>query len=147
MLYFLGGKTFFCILCDVLIKCPGKHVCWSLFVKNIVKNICKRRHTEKVGSRTLRWDAGPMTLGWDPKVGTLGWYPIVGRYGGTLRWDPKVGPRVRRRSSRLQLFSRIGVPKHFAMFTGKQLCWSLFLTSESLFNKHRCIFLWILWNF
>ena len=47
---------------------------------------------------------------------------MVGRYGGTLRWDP----RLRRRA------------KHFAIFTGKPLCWSLFLINKSVFNKHWC---------
>ena len=31
------------------------------------------------------------------------------------------------RSSRSQMFFKIGVLKKFAMFTGKHLCWSLFL--------------------
>ena len=31
------------------------------------------------------------------------------------------------RSSRSQMFSKIGALKKFAMFTGKRLCWSLFL--------------------
>ena len=39
-----------------------------------------------------------------------------------MRWDP----RLRRRT------------KRFAIFTGKCLCWSLFLINESVFNKHRC---------
>ena len=50
------------------------------------------------------------------------------------------------RSSRLQMFFKIGVVKSFANFTGKHLCWSLFLKNlqgESLqFHKerlqHRC---------
>ena len=32
------------------------------------------------------------------------------------------------RRSRSQMFFKIGVPKNFANFTGKHLCWSLFLT-------------------
>ena len=31
------------------------------------------------------------------------------------------------RSSRLQMFFKIGVLKNFAIFTGKHLCWNLFL--------------------
>ena len=31
------------------------------------------------------------------------------------------------RSSRSQMFLKIGVFKNFTIFTGKQLCWSLFL--------------------
>ena len=31
------------------------------------------------------------------------------------------------KSSRSQMFLKIGVFKNFAIFTGKQLCWSLFL--------------------
>ena len=38
------------------------------------------------------------------------------------------------RSSRLQMFFKIGVLKNFAKFIGKHLCWCLFLI-ESLFNK------------
>ena len=34
---------------------------------------------------------------------------------------------VRFRSSRLQMFFEIGILKNFTMFTGKHLCWSLFL--------------------
>ena len=34
------------------------------------------------------------------------------------------------RSSRSSIFSKIGVLKNFAIFTGKHLCWK-----ESLFNK------------
>ena len=32
------------------------------------------------------------------------------------------------RSSRLQMFFKIGVLKNFVIFTGKRLCWSFFLT-------------------
>ena len=35
--------------------------------------------------------------------------------------------RLRFRSSRSQMFFKIGVLKNFAIFTGKHLCWSLFL--------------------
>ena len=42
-----------------------------------------KRHTRKVGLRTLRWVPRPRTRGWDPKVGL---------YGGTIRWDSRVGP-------------------------------------------------------
>ena len=35
------------------------------------------------------------------------------------------------KSSRLQLFFKIGVLKNFAIFTGKHLCWSLFLIKPS----------------
>ena len=31
------------------------------------------------------------------------------------------------RSSRSQMFFKIGILKHFANFTGKHLCWSFFL--------------------
>ena len=50
------------------------------------------------------------------------------------KWDqdPKVrpgtqDPRVRHRSSHSQLFFKIGILKHFAIFAGKHLCWGLFL--------------------
>ena len=33
------------------------------------------------------------------------------------------------------MFSKISVLKYFAIFTGKHLCWSLFLIKLSLFNK------------
>ena len=33
------------------------------------------------------------------------------------------------RDSRSQMFFKIGVPRHFAIFTGNHLCWSIF------FNK------------
>ena len=53
----------------------------------------------------------------------------------------------RYRSSRSQMFLKIGVPKILANFTGKHLCWSLFLNKvaglrpESSLKKrlqHRC---------
>ena len=57
------------------------------------------------------------------------------------------------RSSRTQIFFKTGVIRNFAIFTGKHLCWSLFLIKNSfistLFQKrlqHRW-FLWKLWNF
>ena len=97
-----------------------------------------------MGPRTLRWDLGPKTLKWDPMVGpyggTLRWDPTVGPYSGTLRWDAKVGlsggtlrwdPKVRRKSSHLQLFLKISVLKHSAIFTGKHLCWNLLLINET----------------
>ena len=80
-------------------------------------------HTGKVGPRTLRWDQGPSTFKWDPMVGTevgtlretLGWDLRVETSVGTLRWNPS----VRRKSSHLQLFFKIGGLKYFAIFTGK----------------------------
>ena len=39
------------------------------------------------------------------------------------------------RGSRSQMFFKIGVLKNFANFTGKNLCWSLFLIKGHL---HRC---------
>ena len=38
------------------------------------------------------------------------------------------------RSSRLQLFFKMGVLKNFAIFTGKHLCWSLFLIKYPAFR-------------
>ena len=38
------------------------------------------------------------------------------------------------RSSRSQMFFKIGVTKNFAMFTGKHLCWSLFLIKMQAFR-------------
>ena len=38
------------------------------------------------------------------------------------------------RSSRLQLFFNMGVLKNFAIFTGKHLCWSLFLIKYPAFR-------------
>ena len=38
------------------------------------------------------------------------------------------------RSSRSQMFFKIGVLKNFAMFTGKHLCWSLFLIKMQAFR-------------
>ena len=39
------------------------------------------------------------------------------------------------RSSRLQMFVKIGVLKNLANFTGKHLCWSLFLIKLQLFKS------------
>ena len=38
------------------------------------------------------------------------------------------------RSSRSQMFFKIGVLKNFANFTGKQLCWSIFLIKLQAFR-------------
>ena len=38
------------------------------------------------------------------------------------------------RNSRLQMFFKIGVFKNFANFTGKQLCWDLFLIKLQVFS-------------
>ena len=40
----------------------------------------------------------------------------------------------RSRSSRSQIYFKIGVLKNFAMFTGKRLCWSLFLIKIQAFR-------------
>ena len=50
------------------------------------------------------------------------------------------------KSSRWQMFFKIRVLKNVAIFTGKHLCWSLFLmTSKKNYNTG--VFLWILRNF
>ena len=46
--------------------------------------------------------------------------------------------------SRSQMFFKIGVPKNFANFTGKQLYWSFFLIK---LQAHTGVFLWNLWTF
>ena len=59
------------------------------------------------------------------------------------------------RSSRWQMYFKIGVLKNFAIFTGKHLCWSIFLikllawNSATLFKRdsNTVFFLWILRNF
>ena len=56
------------------------------------------------------------------------------------------------RSSRSQMFCKIGVLKIFAIFTGKYLCWSLFLTKLQAWrpaillkrNSNLGVCLWIL---
>ena len=53
--------------------------------------------------------------------------PKIRSSDGTLRWDPRVG----RKSSHSQLLFKIGVLKHFAIFTGKHLCWNLLLINEA----------------
>ena len=60
----------------------------------------------------------------------------------------KTFPGVRR--SHLQMFFEIDVLKNFAIFTGKQLCWNLFLINKVPGLKRDSntgIFLWILRNF
>ena len=70
----------------------------------------------------------------DPKVGPGMQDPYVGHYGGTLGWDPS----VRRKSSHSQLLFKIGVLKHFAIFTEKNLCWNLLLMSETPTQVFSC---------
>ena len=48
---------------------------------------------------------------------------------GALYVDPNEPRPSSSRSRRSQMFFKIGVLKDFALFTGKQLCWSLFLTN------------------
>ena len=55
------------------------------------------------------------------------------------------------RSSHSELFFKIGVLKHFTNFTGKHLCWSLFLKrSLKVFKRrdsNKGLFLWTLQKF
>ena len=69
-----------------------------------------------------------------PYGGTFSWDPKVGLYDGSLRWDL----RVTRRSSHSKLFFKTGVLKHFAIFTGKHLCWSLFIINETPTHVFSC---------
>ena len=82
-------------------------------------------HTGKVAPGTQ--DPGPSS-------GTLWWDHKVGPYGGTLRWDLS----MRRKSSHSQLFFKIGVLKHFAIFTGKHLSWNLLLISKTPTQVFSC---------
>ena len=50
-----------------------------------------------------------------------------------------VNPR-KGRSNRLQIFFKIGVPKNFANFTGKRLCWSLFLIKFKKIDSNTGVF-------
>ena len=50
-----------------------------------------------------------------------------------------VNPR-KGRSSRLQIFFKIGVPKNFANFTGKRLCSSLFLIKFKKIDSNTGVF-------
>ena len=77
---------------------------------------------------------GPRALGWDPRPRILKWDPMVGPYGGTLGWDLS----VRRTSSHLQLFFKMGVLKHLAIFTGKHLRWNLLLINEASTQVFSC---------
>ena len=43
------------------------------------------------------------------------------------------------KSNRLQMYFKVGAQKNFAIFTGKDLCWSLFLL--------RIIFIFIIFSF
>ena len=62
---------------------------------------------------------------------------------------------LRYRSSRSQIFFKIGALKIFAIFIGKHLCWSLFLIKLKAFrpatlsrrNSSKGIFLWIVRSF
>ena len=72
---------------------------------------------------------------------------------GYRKWH-EVGLRTLN-STRSQIFFRIGVLKNFAIFKGKQLCWSLFLINSQTSrpanllkrDSNSSIFLWILGNF
>ena len=58
-------------------------------------------------------------------------------------------------SCRSQMFFKLDVFKNFRNFTGKHLCWSLFLIKSEAFrpatllkrDSNPCVFLWNLWNF
>ena len=45
------------------------------------------------------------------------------------------------RSSRSQMFFKIGVLKNFAILTGKRLCWSLFLIKVQASGSYTGVFL------
>ena len=59
------------------------------------------------------------------------------------------------RSSRSQMLFKTGVLENFINFTGKHLCWSLFLINFQTFrpatllkrDSNTSVFLWNLWNF
>ena len=57
------------------------------------------------------------------------------------------------RSSRTQMFFKTGVIRNFTIFTGKHLCWSLFLIKNNFISTlsqkrlQHMWFLWKLWNF
>ena len=51
------------------------------------------------------------------------------------------------RSSRSQMFFKIGVLKNSAILTGKRLCWSLFLIKVQASGSYTGVFLWIMWIF
>ena len=51
------------------------------------------------------------------------------------------------RSIRSQKLFQSGVLKNFAIFTGKHLCWSLFLSSYTPEYSNTGVFLWILRSF
>ena len=46
---------------------------------------------------------------------------------------------AKKRSSRSQMLFRIGVLQNFAIFTGKQLCWSLFLIKLQVFLQNTLV--------
>ena len=53
--------------------------------------------------------------------------------------------RIINRTSCSQTFFKIGVLKNFVIFTGKHLCWSLFLIKLRVFSSSNTgVFLWIL---
>ena len=70
----------------------------------------------------------------------------------TILWTLDIIYRVKVRNSRSQVFFRIGVLKNFAIFTGRHLCWSLFLMKSQAFRPASLlnrdfnigVFLWIL---
>ena len=63
-------------------------------------------------------------------------------------WSRNVAVRCNKiQKSRLQMSFKIGVLKNFAKFTGKHLCWSLFLINLQACKQAAGDFLWILQNF
>ena len=54
-----------------------------------------------------------------------------------VSWEAQPSKRIKSRSSRLKMFFKIGVLKSFTIFTGKHLCWSLFLIKLQAFMLHK----------
>ena len=81
--------------------------------------------------------------------------PFGRRYKHHLFFRKKYGSWMHdNRSSRSQMFFKMGVPKNFAIFTKKHMCWNLFLlrlqpwrpTTLLKKDSNTGIFLWILRN-
>ena len=61
-------------------------------------------------------------------------YICTHRYPGKVVLDDNIYLKSIIRSSRSQMFIKIGALKNFANFTGKHLCWSLFLIKLQAFR-------------
>ena len=142
---------------DIFLKSSTEYQ-WNKFHSRVVVQACPEVNFENFcAGRGFRKSSTWVFKSKFPKlIETFIIYETCILFSLGLVWE-KAFPKVSLilRSSRPQMFFKIGVLKHFAISTGKYLCWRLFLIRlqawrpATLFKRDSTIgvFLWILQSF